>query len=371
MSAFMEIISPTGAVSLSTVQASNAAFLESVTEPIVGVFVGGNSGVSEYALRALVSTTASVSKKKGHAPDLRLYIVGRNAKAADAIISDCRKLVPSAKLTFVKAEDLSLIKDVDRVCNEIVSMEKAESPNTTPRIDLLYMSQGGIITGVRHDTTEGLDQLMALMYYSRIRFAINLLPLLLESKLPSAAHIVSIYAAGMEDKLWTEDLSLRQPGHFDYNTARSHMVYMKALFMDKLATRYPGKISFCHVFPGLVSTPGFKNPDLPLWFKLLFPIIGRPLIWLIGLPAQEAGARMLYLATPKFAARGAAGGDDQVAEGFDGKPGSGVYSVWHKSNIKGVREAYEKIQKDELREKVWAHTNKAFDEIAAGRVFTE
>lgn len=177
----------------------------------------------------------------------------------------------------------------------------------------------------------------------------------------------------MEDKLFPDDLALRQPGHFDYNTARSHMVYMKALFMDELTSRHPGKISFSHVFPGLVLTPGFKNPDAPLWFRLLFPIVGRPLVWMIGLPAQEAGARMLYLATPKFPARGAttASGGDDVAVGFDGKPGSGVYSVWHKSNIKDVREAYEKVQKDDLREKVWNHTNKAFDDIAAGRVFKE
>ncbi|KAI1610533.1 hypothetical protein EDD37DRAFT_16836 [Exophiala viscosa] len=372
MSALKEFISPSRAVSLPAVQASNAAFIESLTEPIVGVFVGGTSGICEYALRALVSTTASVSKKNGHAPNLRLYIVGRNAKAANVTISDCRRLLPSAKFTFVKAEDLSLIKDVDRVCNEIVSLEKAENPNTAPRVDLLYMSQAGAITGVRHDTTEGLDKMMALMYYSRMRFVVNLLPPLLESKISSGAHIVSIYAAGSEDKLWTEDLSLRQPGHFDYNTARSHMVYMKSLFMDKLGSRYPGKISFCHVFPGLVFTPGFKNPELPFWFKVLFPIIGRPLIWLIGVPAQEAGARMLYLATPKFAARGAAtASGDQVAEGFDGKAGSGVYSLWHKSNIKDVHEAYEKIQKDEVREQVWAHTNKAFDVITAGKVFTE
>lgn len=145
-----EIISPKGAVPLSAVQAANSAFLESITQPIVGVFVGGNSGICEYALRALVSTTAAVSKKKGHAPDLRIYIVARNARTANVTISDCRKLVPSAKFTFVKAEDLSLIKDVDRVCGEIVRLEKAETPNASPKLDLLYMSQAGMITGVRN-----------------------------------------------------------------------------------------------------------------------------------------------------------------------------------------------------------------------------
>jgi hypothetical protein len=150
MSMLKELISPQGAVPLSVVQASNATFLESVTEPVVAVFVGGNSGICEYALRALVSTAAVVGKKRGHAPDLRIYIVARNARTADVTISDCRKLVPSAKITFVKAEDLSLIKDVDRVCGEIVRLEKAETPNTSPKLDLLYMSQAGMITGVRN-----------------------------------------------------------------------------------------------------------------------------------------------------------------------------------------------------------------------------
>ena len=57
------------------------------------------------------------------------------------------------------------------------------------------------------DTTEGLDQTMSLMYYSRLRAVLNLVPLLTKSALPAA--VVSVYAAGMEGKLYPDDLSLR------------------------------------------------------------------------------------------------------------------------------------------------------------------
>ncbi|KAK5457186.1 hypothetical protein LTS15_004967 [Exophiala xenobiotica] len=196
------------------------------------------------------------------------------------------------------------------------------------------MSQAGSIFVTRKDTTEGLDNLMSLMYYSRMRFIDRLLPLLVESRLPyssssssgggssaAAAHIISIYAPKTERQLFTEDLSLHQPGNFTYLNARSHIAYFKTLFFENLVAQYPGKLSFCHVFPGLVHTPGFKNPDLPTWFKIVFPIVGRPLIWVSGTSRAEAGARMLFLATPRFPARGSekgSGNDTVAAVGADG-----------------------------------------------------
>ncbi|KAK5457187.1 hypothetical protein LTS15_004968 [Exophiala xenobiotica] len=79
-------------VRLSDVKIANADFIASLNEPLVGVFVGGTSGICEYALRALISNAASVGKSKSKNIDLRIYIVGRNAKAADVTIADCRKL---------------------------------------------------------------------------------------------------------------------------------------------------------------------------------------------------------------------------------------------------------------------------------------
>jgi len=108
---------------------------------------------------------------------------------------------------------------------------------------------------------------MSLLYYSRIRFITNLLPLLLASSVP--AHIVSVFAAGMEKKLYPEDLSLRDPKHYQgWGDMRTHVVYMTTFLMEELAKKYPGKLALSHVFPGLVIHGSFGN-IVPKWFRVL------------------------------------------------------------------------------------------------------
>lgn len=213
---------------------------------------------------------------------------------------------------------------------------------------------------------------MSLMYYSRMRMIIQLLPLLLKSTLP--ARVVSVYAAGTEAKLFPEDLSLRDLAHYSYTQARSHMVYMHTLFMETLAEQHVGKLALIHIIPGLVLGPGFQNPELPTWFRIVWhwvfvPLFGR----LATVPAKECGDRMLSLASPRYPPRPIDKSKNQegVAIGTDSKPGSGVYSLtWNgETNLKV--KAYEEINKDEMRKKVWNHTMKAFEVIEAGGVFTE
>lgn len=91
------------------------------------------------------------------------------------------------------------------------------------------------------DTREGLDESLSLLYYSRMRFATQLLPLLLAS--PRPAHIISIYAAGKETTLTSSDLSLRDPKNYTLSNVRSHAVIMKTFFMESLIERHPGKLS--------------------------------------------------------------------------------------------------------------------------------
>ncbi len=139
-------------VALSLVKSTNASVLAST--PLVAVFVGGTSGICEYALRALARTHAST--KSPHS--LRIYIVGRNATAASKIIDDCKLICqgPDCKLIFVKAEDLSLLKDVDRVCEEVVKLERTEEQNGggRARIDWLCMSQSTF--GLSFESRKGL-----------------------------------------------------------------------------------------------------------------------------------------------------------------------------------------------------------------------
>jgi NADP-dependent 3-hydroxy acid dehydrogenase YdfG len=87
--------------------------------------VGGTSGIGEFTLKAFVQNTVSP----------RVYLVGRNAAAADRIIVECKTLNKEGKVEFIKA-DVSELREVDRVCKEIESREK--------RVNLVMQTQGNL-----------------------------------------------------------------------------------------------------------------------------------------------------------------------------------------------------------------------------------
>lgn len=129
-------------VQLGVARAANLALVK--TQPLVAVFIGGTTGIGEYSLRALASTHADQGN------GLRIYIIGRRKVAADKIISDCQVLSPQGQFTFVSADDLSLLKNVDRVCAEITYQEQKQAADGGgPRIDMLVMSQGVLHFGPR------------------------------------------------------------------------------------------------------------------------------------------------------------------------------------------------------------------------------
>ena len=123
-------------VKLEVVRAHNAALVKS--QPLIAVFPGGTSGIGDYAIRALANTHSKEGK------GLRLYIAGRNQGAAEKTIAECQAVCPSGQFRFVKAKDLSLLEDVDRVCDEIMKAEEREVNQTggKARIDMLVMTQG-------------------------------------------------------------------------------------------------------------------------------------------------------------------------------------------------------------------------------------
>ena len=134
-------------VSLEVVRSSNAALVK--LQPLVAVFVGGTSGIGSYAVQALAK----------HAKDgkgLRLYIVGRNKTAADRITSECQKVCPDGQFRFIQTDDLAVLKNVDSVCAELISLEQKETGLTggKPKIDLLVMSQAYLAFNGRTGTSK-------------------------------------------------------------------------------------------------------------------------------------------------------------------------------------------------------------------------
>jgi NAD(P)-dependent dehydrogenase (short-subunit alcohol dehydrogenase family) len=110
-------------VSLSQIQASNTSILSTFPIRLVALFVGGTSGIGETTLKKFAQYS--------HQP--RAYFVGRSHAAAERIVAECKALNPSGEYIFVQA-DVSLIRVVDTVCDEIKAKEDI--------INLLFMSQG-------------------------------------------------------------------------------------------------------------------------------------------------------------------------------------------------------------------------------------
>jgi NAD(P)-dependent dehydrogenase (short-subunit alcohol dehydrogenase family) len=119
--------------SLSVIRAGLAELPKGA--PLVVALTGGTTGIGSYVAKALATTFAKSGSK------LRVYIVGRNATRAEAVLTEGREISPGSDWRFVQATDLALISEVDKACAEILRQE-TEAPfhGGPPRLDLLYMS---------------------------------------------------------------------------------------------------------------------------------------------------------------------------------------------------------------------------------------
>ncbi|KEF52727.1 uncharacterized protein A1O9_11144 [Exophiala aquamarina CBS 119918] len=364
-------------VKLTIARSANSSVVQS--QPLVAVFSGGTNGIGLTTLKALAASHSTTGK------GLRVYIIGRNQKATEKIIADCLSLCPQGDFRFVRTSDLALLKEVDRVCEEITKAERACAANgDKPRVDMLFMSQGELSLEPYTRNAEGLEFRVSLLYYSRMKIILNLLPLLLESNLP--AHVVSVFAAGKEGELPLDDLSMRDPKHRGLVSTRSTVTYMTTFFFEWLASQHAGKLSLVHVFPGLILTDSVRS--MPLWARTLWWIL-RPALSLFCTSVEECGERILFLANPARFPAGSTQGETGVstpgsnstpvqglapAMGTDLKRGSGAYGV----NLDGetmsesqIHKSYDRHRANDVGGKVVAHTVKAFEEIKAGRAFKD
>lgn len=218
-------------------------------------------------------------------------------------------------------------------------------------------------------TSEGLVLSLSLLYYSRMRFITQLLPLLTTSSLPG--RVVSIFGPGRDTKLILDDLSLSKPKNFNFTTLGSHAAYMTTFFFERIAADNPGKISLSHYFPMLVITPAFKGDGVPAWFKGVYTVL-NPLLKALSVNARECGDRVLFHTSPRFPARPSSGethslsriGNVTIAMSSDGICGGGAYRVnWNGEEVP-LGKGYKNIRKEEVRIKVWEHTMAVFQGIS-------
>ena len=202
------------------------------------------------------------------------------------------------------------------------------------------------------------------MYHARIRFIVNLLPLLQQAT--GLRRVISVGGGGSEGPIDTADFEARTASVAFY---RGHITSMTTLALETLAKQAP-TVSFVNEHPGPVKTGLLREVDnLRMWIVwLVLLLFGR---W-IYVALTESAERHLFLTTSaKYPARH--GEDDgvpmpegvPVARGVDGKAGSGVYSVrWDGESAEHTIEVLEGLREHGIGEIVWRYTESQFKRIA-------
>ncbi|PWY95920.1 NAD(P)-binding protein [Aspergillus sclerotioniger CBS 115572] len=322
------------------------ATVQNLGPGLVAVFVGGTSGIG-------LSTARQFTR---HATSPHIYLIGRNEAQASEIISELRTINKSATVDFIK-RDISLLKNVDIACQEIIKKES--------KVNLLFLSAGILTTQGRTETPEGLDRKLSLHYYARMRFITNLLPSLTHSA--SSGHlsrVISVFSPGNEGKLIENDLDLKQ--NYSLSNAAAHGSTMTSLAMMHFAAAHPS-ISFVHSRPGGVNTNLLRDFN-PILRGLTSGILAMvtPVCSSMGLlSVKESGERHVFAATSGlFAPR-----EERVETvGADGVKGSGAYRVDYDSEIvEGKGELLREYLGRGVGEKVWEHTRGVFEKVVGNQ----
>ncbi|KAI1347645.1 short-chain dehydrogenase/reductase [Xylaria sp. FL0043] len=325
-------------VDFQTMISSNSR-LSTVKGPIVALFVGATSGIGLGVLREFARQAVSP----------RIYFVARNPITAAPIADELRILNPSAKCEIIH-RNVSLIKDAEKVAEYVKAKESS--------LDLLFMSPGFVSLDGRQDTAEGLDASMTTRYYSRIRIAQLLLPLLNKSRSP---RVVSILAGGREGPVDEDDLALKRPGNFSMSSASYHSCTMNTLMLERLATENP-RISFIHAFPGVVDTPLFDRLSSGIKGTLLsYTVV--PVARLFARSVSDAGHWGLFISTS--ARYSVDDGMVPLSGGMEKaeRTKGGIFLVNEKGDATSNERVLGAFRRRGLDEKVWAHTNEVFASI--------
>nr|XP_036581271.1 short-chain dehydrogenase [Colletotrichum truncatum]KAF6789539.1 short-chain dehydrogenase [Colletotrichum truncatum] len=346
--------------SLDVIRSANAELANGA--PLVAALSGGTTGIGSYIAKALATIFAKNGSK------LRVYIIGRNAERAASVIAEAQQISPGSDWRFIKASDLALISEVDRCCAEIIAQE-SQSPfhDSTPHLDLLYMTHCYPILKERSTTKEGLDSFISTTYYSRTRFVLQLMPLLTASPLPG--HVISVYAGGFEDgtKPGEKPIGLPPPETYGVTGVRKHTGFMKTFFFEELAERYSGKLSLTHIYPGLVDGPTFYSSEMPSWFRIVWRLL-KPLASLFMTSPEDCGQVMIFIGTSRFPARSTVEADVKFPDGLGvplstkGELGGGAYAAGQRGDIQNQGRMYDKVREDGLSQEIWDHTMKTLEE---------
>jgi hypothetical protein len=156
-------------------------------------------------------------------------------------------------------------------------------------IPLTCRRDTGANLAIYTDTSEGLDFSVALKYYCRARYIVNLLSLLQCATF--LRRVVSVAASAKEGPVDTTDF--QEAGSLSILGRRAHFTSFITISHTILAEKAPG-VSFVHDRPGAVETGIFRgSTGVMSLVRMLIKVLG-PFIYI---PSEESGERHLFLAT--------------------------------------------------------------------------
>lgn len=127
-------------VAMKEVRLSNEG-LKNEPAGLKALFVGATAGIGASAVKQFAL----------HANAPTVYLVGRSQTKAAPLLAELKSLNPQATFTFIEAE-VSLLKGVDKVCEEILAKEE--------KLDLLWLSQGLLSFAGQQSEFHSLDCLI-------------------------------------------------------------------------------------------------------------------------------------------------------------------------------------------------------------------
>lgn len=287
------------------------------------VVVGGTSGIGHGVAVSLAKAGATVT------------IVGRDAERGAGVVRELATL-GGAGHEFVPC-DASILSNAKAFAARFAAEHD--------RLDVLVLTQGIASMAGRTETSEGIDRKLSLHYYSRVAFAVNLLPLLRRSALPGGASVLSVLSAGVHSPYagWATDPELRTS--FSLKNAADAAGLYNDCAWDALS-RAPENagVTWVHASPGVVATRWGQGAEMPAPVALLL----RLAMPLFGTSIYDCGERMVGpLLRPRTAAESGSGRAEFVLIGARGE----------KVGLTAAQE--------QARDPVWAHTEAVLRRVGA------
>ncbi|KAF9527930.1 hypothetical protein CPB83DRAFT_767657 [Crepidotus variabilis] len=297
------------------------------------VFVGGTSGVGEGMARVFAQHT------NGNAD---IIIVGRNADAAEKILRSLPvgSAIEGGSLparTFHRC-DVSLLKNVASLTKTILSQH--------PKINYLILTTGFVSLARRTETSEGLEDRLAVHYYSRWKFIYDLLPAIQKARdSGEEGGVMTVYGPNKGLYINAGDSVLDWDLKGESWSSRTYNNFM----IESFAALHPS-ISFVHSHPGWVRTPlGANSPSFLIRVADHLKFLLSP--WLVSI--EEGGE---YMWRGLYRHGGIRYDDEQKLE--EGGKGGAWWTGWYGDDLEKPPPASKQVTKDRKVEALlWEHTS--------------